>query len=82
MDINCTPSGQDVVATHSYSARRREMSRKSQVGNGIRKQSARPIEIHVDSNGEYWICDKGAEVSNFDFRGAGCAPHSEVHLVK
>jgi hypothetical protein len=59
-----------------------EMSQKAQVGNGIRKNSARPIEIHVDTNGEYWICDKGADVSGFDFRSAGCAPHSEVHLVK
>ena len=58
------------------------MSKKAQVGDGIRKQSARPIEIHVDSQGEYWICDKGTPIDGFDFRSAGCAPHSEVHLVK
>jgi hypothetical protein len=55
---------------------------KRQVGNGIVKQSARPIEIHVDSQGEYWICDKGVAPGISDFRSAGCAPHSEVHLVK
>lgn len=53
-----------------------------QVGNGIRKNSARPIKIVVDGSGEYWICDKDAEISGFDFAGAGCAPHSDVHLVK
>jgi hypothetical protein len=55
---------------------------KPQVGNGIVKQSARPIEIHVDSHGEYWICDKGVPAGTKDFRNAGCTPHSEVHLVK
>ena len=55
---------------------------KPRVGNGIVKQSARPIEVHVDSQGEYWICDKGSVISTGDFRAAGCAPHSEVHLVK
>ena len=56
--------------------------RKPQVGNGIVKQSGRPIEIHVDGQGEYWICDKGALDGIGDFRSAGCTPHSEVHLVK
>lgn len=55
---------------------------KPQVGNGIVKESARPIEIHVDSQGEYWICDKGVAAGTSDFRAAGCTPHSEVHLVK
>lgn len=53
-----------------------------QVGNGIRKNSARPIKIVVDSSGEYWICDKDAEITGFDFAGAGCTAHSDVHLVK
>jgi len=55
---------------------------KPQAGNGIVKTSARPIEIHVDSQGEYWICDKGVPGGTIDFRSAGCSPHSEVHLVK
>ena len=46
------------------------------------KTSARPIKFVVGPTGEYWICDKNAEVRDFDFPGAGCAPHSEVHLVK
>jgi len=52
------------------------------VGNGIVKNSARPIKIVVGPLGEYWICDKDAEISGFDFASAGCAAHSEVHLVK
>lgn len=58
------------------------MSRKTQVGNGIVKQSARPIRFHVDAKGETWICDKDADLNNYDFRSAGCVPHSEVHLIK
>lgn len=58
------------------------MSKKAQVGNGIVKQSARPLAFHVDSQGEIWICDRDANLANGDFRAAGCMPHSEVHLVK
>lgn len=57
-------------------------ARQRSVGNGIIKNSARPIKIVVGPEGEYWICDKAAEVNGFDFQGAGCAAHSEVHLVK
>lgn len=58
------------------------MFKKAKVGNGIVKQSARPVAFHVDSQGETWICDKEASVRNNDFRRAGCVPHSDVHLVK
>ena len=57
-------------------------TRSRSLGTGIFKTSARPIKIVVGPQGEYWICDKEAEVDGFDFRGAGCAAHSEVHLVK
>jgi streptogramin lyase len=57
-------------------------TRARSVGNGIIKNSARPIKVVVGPQGEYWICDKDAEISGFDFTGAGCAAHSEVHLVK
>jgi hypothetical protein len=55
---------------------------RQNIGSGIRKSSARPIKIVVGPQGEYWICDKDAEVSGFDFTGAGCTAHSDVHLVK
>jgi streptogramin lyase len=57
-------------------------ARSNSVGNGIIKNSARPIKIMVGPEGEYWICDKDAAISGFDFQGGGCAAHSEVHLVK
>ncbi|MGW8264765.1 MAG: hypothetical protein ACWGSQ_00245 [Longimicrobiales bacterium] len=52
------------------------------VGSGIKKNSARPIKVVVGPEGEYWICDKDAVVSGFNFAGAGCVAHSDVHLVK
>ena len=58
------------------------MSRKAQIGNGIVKNTARPVAFHVDGQGETWICDKNADLKKNDFRSAGCVPHSEVHLVK
>jgi len=51
-------------------------------GSGIVKTSARPIKVVVDSRGEYWICDKNADLQGSDFLGAGCVAHSQVHLVK
>jgi hypothetical protein len=57
-------------------------TRSQNVGNGIVKTSARPVKFVTGPQGEVWICDKDAEISGFDFRGAGCAAHSEVHLVK
>ncbi|UCG85739.1 MAG: hypothetical protein JSW71_17740 [Gemmatimonadota bacterium] len=51
------------------------------VGSGIVKQSARPIKVVVDQSGEYWICDADVD-PNGDLGAQGCAPHSEIHLVK
>jgi hypothetical protein len=50
-------------------------------GSGIYKTSGRPIKVHVDQAGEYWICDANVDPTG-DLRGQGCVPHSEVHLVK
>jgi streptogramin lyase len=58
------------------------MAETRKIGNGIRKTSGRPIKVVVDPRGEYWICDKNVDLRGHDFRRAGCAPHSEVHLVK
>ena len=51
------------------------------IGTGIVKTSARPIEIHVDEQGEYWICDKGVDPTGI-LADQGCVAHSEVHCVK
>jgi hypothetical protein len=53
-----------------------------QAGNGIRKNTGRPIKFVVGPQGEYWICDRDADLSGFDFAAAGCTAHSDVHLVK
>ena len=57
-------------------------TRGRNIGNGITKNSARPVKFVVGPDGEYWICDKEARISGFDFARAGCAAHSDVHLVK
>lgn len=57
-------------------------SRARGTGNSFVKNSARPIKVVVGPDGEYWLCDRDAEISGFDFSGAGCSAHSEVHLVK
>jgi hypothetical protein len=46
------------------------------LGNGIRKSSARPVKIHVASDGEIWYCDESVNPQG-DFGGAGCSPLSE-----
>lgn len=46
------------------------------LGNGIRKSSARPVKIHVARDGEIWYCDADAKPEG-DFGGAGCSPLSE-----
>ena len=46
------------------------------LGNGIHKNSARPIKVHVAQNGEYWYCDEEANVEN-GFASAGCFALSE-----
>lgn len=56
--------------------------RARSIGSGIVKNSARPTKVFVAPDGEWWICDKNAEIDGYDFAGAGCASHSEVHLVK
>jgi len=55
---------------------------KIHIGEGILRPGTRPIKIHVDKNGEYWICDKDVDPDTPSFRDAGCVAHSEVHLVK
>ena len=55
---------------------------KIHIGDGILKPGTRPIKVHVDENGEYWICDKDVDPTTQTFRDAGCVAHSEVHLVK
>jgi hypothetical protein len=59
-----------------------EETKKLHIGNGILKPGVRPIKVHVDENGEYWICDADVDPTTEDFKEAGCVAHSDVHLVK
>lgn len=52
------------------------MMSENKLGNGIRKTSARPVKIHVASDGEIWYCDESVNPQG-DFGGAGCSPLSE-----
>lgn len=55
---------------------------KIHIGEGILKPGTRPIKVYVDSQGEYWICDKDVDPTTENFKSQGCVAHSEVHLVK
>lgn len=53
----------------------------SRYGSGIRKNSARPVSIHVGDNGEYWLCDAGTEAGS-DYDASGCMGHSSVPMAE
>jgi hypothetical protein len=53
----------------------------SNLGNGIRKISARPIRVHVGKDGDYWLCDADVE-SGADLFQAGCTAHSSVPMAE
>jgi hypothetical protein len=53
----------------------------SNLGNGIQKNSARPIRVHVGDNGDYWLCDASVE-TNSDFAESGCISHSSVPMAE
>ncbi len=55
---------------------------KLHIGEGILKPGVRPIKVHVDADGEYWICDKDVDPKSDDFIRDGCVAHSDVHMVK
>jgi len=59
-----------------------EETAKIHIGKGILKPGVRPVKVYVDDDGEYWLCDGDVDPTTKDFREAGCAAHSEVHLVK
>jgi hypothetical protein len=51
-----------------------EETRKN-LGRGVVRTSARPIEIHVDESGEVWFCEPGTRVTG-DPAKCGCVPAS------
>ena len=57
------------------------MSDLTKYGKGIQKTSTRPIRIHVDAAGDYWLCDSDVD-ANTDFAEAGCLSHSSVPMAE
>jgi len=53
----------------------------SNLGNGINKTSARPVRIHVGTDGEYWLCDADVD-RDTDYAREGCTPHSSVPMAE
>jgi hypothetical protein len=56
-------------------------SDEKSLGNGIVKQSARPVKVFVGSDGEYWLCDAGVNPAG-DFGSQGCLAHSAVQMAE
>jgi len=54
--------------------------KKLHIGEGILKPGTRPVRIHVDEDGEYWLCDEGVDPTSKDFREQGCVAHSEIQM--
>ena len=52
---------------------------KIHLGNGILKPGTRPLKVHVDPNGEYWICDADVDVTTADLE-KHCTAHGSVHM--
>lgn len=57
-----------------------EHAGKIYVGAGILKPGTRPVKIHVDKEGEYWLCDASVDPNSADFRKEGCTAYSEVPM--
>ena len=54
--------------------------KKLHIGDGILKPGTRPIKVHVDENGEYWLCDADVDPTSKDFREQGCVAHSDIQM--
>lgn len=59
-----------------------EETTKLHIGKGILKPGTRPIKVHVDEHGEYWLCDADVDPNSEDFQKEGCVAHSEIHMAE
>jgi hypothetical protein len=55
---------------------------KINIGEGILKPGTRPIQVYVDKDGEYWLCDADVNPDSPDFRREGCTSYSEVQMAE
>lgn len=53
---------------------------KIYIGKGVLKPGTRPVKIHVDKDGEYWLCDADVDPESEDFRKDGCTSYSETQM--
>ena len=58
-----------------------QKNEEGRYGNGIIKNSGRPIRVHVDASGEYWLCDANVDPKANLLR-QGCTPHSGVPMAE
>ncbi len=56
--------------------------KKIHIGEGILRPGTRPIQVHVDEKGEYWLCDANVDPESEDFRKDGCVAHSDVQMAE
>jgi hypothetical protein len=53
---------------------------KIHVGKGILKPGTQNITVHVDKDGEYWLCEAEVDPRSEDFRKEGCVTYREAAL--
>jgi hypothetical protein len=59
-----------------------EQAKKINIGQGILKHGTRPIQVYVDKDGEYWLCDADVNPESPDFRREGCTSYSETQMAE
>ena len=53
--------------------------KKIPLGSGILKPGTRPIQVVVDDNGEYWLCDANVDKSRLK---EDCTAHGSIHMAE
>jgi hypothetical protein len=57
-------------------------SSKIHIGKGVLKPGTRPIQVYVDENGEYWLCDSGIDLKDAEARKSSCVAHSDIQMAE
>ena len=53
---------------------------KIHVGKGVLRPGTRQVKIHVDRDGQYWLCEADVDPASDDFRKKGCVTYREAVL--
>ncbi len=54
---------------------------KIHLGNGILKPGTRPLTVHVDAQGEYWLCDANVDPKTDNLEDH-CTAHGSIHMAE